>query len=108
MNFISEIDLIKNFKTSNCNLIRSYKFGKSNYKVVQVELFGDNDDYIRFSVDIEVDNTTSKAKIVSRFISVATGKAVPKLVTIDNQDLILNLIKNIQGDINDDQITTNQ
>lgn len=107
MKVVSDIGLIKNFKKSTCMITRTYKFGKRTFKIAQIELFGEEDEYIRFAVDIEIDEKTSQINIVSNFISVATGKELPRLVTIDDKDLILGLMKDIQEDTNDTQIETN-
>ena len=103
----SDIGLIKNFKKSTCRIIRSYRFKKRNFKIAQVELFGEKDDYIRFDVDIEIDENTPQVNIVSNFIAIATGKELPRLVTIDDKNLILELIKDIREDTNDTQTDTN-
>lgn len=102
MKFVSEIDIIKNFKRSKVTIIRSYKFGKKDLKIVEIELFGSNDDYIRFSTDIEFLKPTG-IKLASKFLTMCTGKSIPKTITIDEPELIINLMKDIQEATDDTQ-----
>lgn len=99
---------MKNFKSSSCKIIRSYNFGKKRFKIAEVEIFGNNQEYLRFAVDIEVKRETSELiGLASKFITIETGKDMPELITVDEPELVLNFIKDIREDTDDTQTRTN-
>lgn len=107
MKLVSEIGIIKKFSKSKVTIIRNYKFGKKNLKIVEIELFGEDGDYIRFTADVEFLNP-SGVELASKFITICTGESMPEMVTVDRPELITNLMKDVQEDRDDTQINFNK
>ena len=107
MKLVSEIDIIRNFEKSKVTIIRNYKFRKKDLKIVEIELFGKDDVYIRFSADVEFLNP-SGVELASKFITITNGKHIPETVTVDKPELITNLMKDIREDTDDTQTNLNK